>query len=50
MSEDLVSVCGEYVSMVDELENCADLLKRTLDDYFGVGWVVIIVNVKSKRD
>lgn len=48
MGQDLVYVCGEYVSMIDELTNCADLLKRTLDDNFGVGWVVIIVNVKSK--
>ena len=44
----MVYVCGEHVSMIDELSNCADLIKRTLDDNFGVGWVVIIVNVKSK--
>ena len=50
MAEDLVYICGEYISMVVDLTNCSDLIKRTLDDYFGNGWVVIIININSKTN
>ena len=49
MGQDLVYIAGEYVSTVEDLSNCADLMKRTLDEYFGVGWVAIVINTKQPK-